>query len=62
MNAPWAMLAELTHGCPLRCPYCSNPTELIARSGELTTEEWERVMAEAAALGVVHVHLSAASH
>lgn len=58
MNAPWAMLAELTHGCPLRCPYCSNPTELVARSRELTTEEWERVMAEAAALGVVHVHLS----
>ncbi|WP_214412688.1 pyrroloquinoline quinone biosynthesis protein PqqE [Sphaerisporangium fuscum] len=56
--APWAMLAELTHACPLRCPYCSNPLELIARSRELATEEWARVMAEAAELGVVHAHLS----
>lgn len=58
MNAPWAMLAELTHGCPLRCPYCSNPTELVARSAELATDEWCRILAEAAALGVVHAHLS----
>ncbi|MEZ0076759.1 pyrroloquinoline quinone biosynthesis protein PqqE [Planotetraspora sp. GP83] len=55
---PWAMLAELTHGCPLHCPYCSNPTELISRSRELATADWERVMAEAAELGVVHAHLS----
>ncbi|MEV4888284.1 pyrroloquinoline quinone biosynthesis protein PqqE [Nonomuraea sp. NPDC055795] len=55
---PWAMLAELTHGCPLRCPYCSNPTELVARAAELETGEWARVFEEAAALGVVHAHLS----
>ncbi|MEV0350945.1 pyrroloquinoline quinone biosynthesis protein PqqE [Nonomuraea sp. NPDC050680] len=58
MSAPWAMLAELTHACPLRCPYCSNPTELAARSSELSTGEWQRVFAESAALGVVHAHLS----
>ncbi|MEV0233447.1 pyrroloquinoline quinone biosynthesis protein PqqE [Nonomuraea sp. NPDC050786] len=58
MNPPWAMLAELTHACPLRCPYCSNPTELAARSGELSTGEWQRIIEEAAALGVVHAHLS----
>ncbi|MEU6715095.1 pyrroloquinoline quinone biosynthesis protein PqqE [Nonomuraea sp. NPDC046802] len=58
MNPPWAMLAELTHACPLRCPYCSNPTELAARSSELGTGEWQRIMEEAAALGVVHAHLS----
>ncbi|MFC7584854.1 pyrroloquinoline quinone biosynthesis protein PqqE [Nonomuraea antimicrobica] len=57
-GAPWAMLAELTHACPLRCPYCSNPTELAARSSELTTAEWRRILQEAAALGVVHCHLS----
>ncbi|MDF5758092.1 pyrroloquinoline quinone biosynthesis protein PqqE [Spongiactinospora sp. TRM90649] len=56
--APWAMLAELTHACPLHCAYCSNPVELIARERELTTAQWERAMAEAAALGVVHAHLS----
>lgn len=58
MNAPLALLAELTHRCPLRCPYCSNPVELTRASGELTTEEWARVFREAAALGCLQVHLS----
>ena len=26
--APIGLLAELTHRCPLRCPYCSNPIDL----------------------------------
>jgi len=52
------MLAELTHRCPLRCPYCSNPLELDRRSSELDTETWKRVFSEAAELGVLHVHLS----
>lgn len=55
---PIGMLAELTHRCPLRCPYCSNPLELEGRSGELSTAEWRRVFAEAAALGVLQLHLS----
>jgi pyrroloquinoline quinone biosynthesis protein E len=58
VNAPLALLAELTHRCPLRCPYCSNPVELTRASAELTTEEWARVFAEAAALGCLQVHLS----
>ncbi|HEY8981645.1 MAG TPA: pyrroloquinoline quinone biosynthesis protein PqqE [Streptomyces sp.] len=57
-SPPWAMLAELTHGCPLRCPYCSNPTELVPRSAELTTAEWLRVFDEAGRLGIAHAHLS----
>ena len=28
--APIGLLAELTHRCPLQCPYCSNPVELTA--------------------------------
>jgi pyrroloquinoline quinone biosynthesis protein E len=52
------MLAELTHACPLHCAYCSNPLALVARTDELGTEEWLRVFAEAAALGVAQVHLS----
>src|SRR3546814_5415632 len=28
IGRPVALLAELTHRCPLRCPYCSNPLEL----------------------------------
>ena len=55
---PMAMLAELTHRCPLKCPYCSNPMELIKRSGELSTQQWVDVFAQAGALGVLHVHLS----
>lgn len=51
------LLAELTYGCPLHCPYCSNP--VATSSGEeLTAGEWERVFQEAAALGVLHVGLS----
>jgi len=55
---PIGMLAELTHRCPLGCPYCSNPLSLDARKQELDTQTWSRVFAEAAALGVLHVHLS----
>ena len=55
---PIGLLAELTHRCPLRCPYCSNPLELDRRSAELDTATWSRVFSEAAALGVLHVHLS----
>lgn len=55
---PMAMLAELTHRCPLACPYCSNPTELTSLEHELSTEEWIDVFAQAAALGVLHLHLS----
>ncbi|WP_406175378.1 pyrroloquinoline quinone biosynthesis protein PqqE [Streptomyces sp. NBC_00996] len=55
---PWALLAELTHGCPLRCAYCSNPVELISRSRELNAEQWADVLRQAADLGVVQTHLS----
>lgn len=55
---PLAMLAELTHRCPLQCPYCSNPVELARRSGELSTEEWSDVFQQAGAMGVLQVHLS----
>ncbi|MFI6306271.1 pyrroloquinoline quinone biosynthesis protein PqqE [Amycolatopsis thailandensis] len=55
---PLGMLAELTHRCPLHCPYCSNPVELIARDGELSTEEWLSVLTQARELGVLQVHMS----
>jgi len=55
---PTGMLAEFTHRCPLRCPYCSNPVELDRRSAELDTETWLRVFSEAARLGVIQTHLS----
>src|SRR4051794_3703501 len=56
--APLGLLAELTHRCPLGCPYCSNPLALEPRENELSAAEWARVFKEAAALGVLQVHLS----
>ncbi|HJM60176.1 MAG TPA: pyrroloquinoline quinone biosynthesis protein PqqE [Alphaproteobacteria bacterium] len=55
---PYAVLMELSHRCPLQCPYCTNPIDLERASGELTTEEWKRVMDEAVDMGVLHVHFS----
>lgn len=55
---PFGLLAELTYRCPLHCPYCSNPTQYPATSSELTTQEWQRVLDEAADLGVFHVLFS----
>ncbi len=55
---PLGLLAELTHRCPLGCPYCSNPIALEGRADELDTASWARVFKEAAALGVLQVHLS----
>ncbi|CUK11097.1 Antilisterial bacteriocin subtilosin biosynthesis protein AlbA [Shimia thalassica] len=56
--APIAMLAELTHRCPLACPYCSNPTDLLAKENELDTDTWLRVFKQAADMGVLQLHLS----
>jgi PqqA peptide cyclase len=58
LSLPLGFLAELTHRCPLGCPYCSNPLELESRDRELDTDTCRRVLSEAAALGVLHVHLS----
>ena len=55
---PLAVLAELTHRCPLQCPYCSNPVTLDPSSKELTTKEWLRVIAELAEIGVLQIHFS----
>lgn len=55
---PLCLLAELTYRCPLKCPYCSNPLELRRYRDEMVTTTWQRVLSEAAALGVVQVHFS----
>ena len=55
---PLALLAELTHRCPLQCPYCSNPLDLERASNELDTEAWRRVIGEVAAMGVLQIHFS----
>jgi len=57
-RAPVGLLAELTHRCPLQCPYCSNPLALERAAGELPTEAWLDVLAQAADLGILQLHLS----
>jgi pyrroloquinoline quinone biosynthesis protein E len=58
LPAPLGLLAELTHRCPLGCPYCSNPLALDAPKDEMDAGTWARVFREAAALGILQVHLS----
>ena len=58
VDRPFGLLAELTYGCPLHCPYCSNPLELEAYRDELSTAEWQRVLTQARELGVLQLHLS----
>lgn len=58
VNPPLAMLAELTHRCPLACPYCSNPEQLTGKDRELSTDEWREIFRQAADLGVLQLHLS----
>lgn len=55
---PLGLLAELTHRCPLACPYCSNPLELESASREMPTSLWTSLLTQAANLGVLQIHLS----
>jgi pyrroloquinoline quinone biosynthesis protein E len=58
VTRPYTLIAELTYRCPLRCPYCSNPTDLDGHRESLSTDDWLRVFREAEALGVMQLHLS----
>src|SRR5260370_12914861 len=55
---PLALIAEVTHRCPLHCVYCSNPLEMQAREKELGTREWIAVFQQARELGVLQLHLT----
>lgn len=57
-GGPTGLLAELTHRCPLQCPYCSNPLELERANAELTAKEWGETFRQAAAAGALQLHLS----
>lgn len=55
---PLALIAEITHRCPLHCVYCSNPLEMAAVSSELRTDEWLDVFQQAGKLGMLHAHFT----
>src|SRR5215469_2791117 len=55
---PLALIAEVTHRCPLHCVYCSNPMRLAGTQSELSTEEWTSVFRQAGKLGMLHAHFT----
>jgi PqqA peptide cyclase len=56
--SPLALIAELTHRCPLHCVYCSNPMQLAEVTSELSTDEWKNIFAQAGKLGMLHAHFT----
>ncbi len=58
MSNPLALIAEITHRCPLHCVYCSNPLQLSATDTELSTAQWISVLQQAGKLGMLHVHFT----
>lgn len=57
-GGPAGLLAELTHRCPLQCPYCSNPLDLERANTELTAAQWGETFRQAASIGALQLHLS----
>jgi pyrroloquinoline quinone biosynthesis protein E len=55
---PLALIAEITHRCPLHCVYCSNPLQMAGTRSELSTGEWQSIFAQAGKLGMLHVHFT----
>ena len=55
---PYALIAELTYRCPLRCLYCSNPLDFASRRDGLETGDWLDVFRQAEELGVLQLNLS----
>jgi PqqA peptide cyclase len=55
---PLALIAEITHRCPLHCVYCSNPLEMASASEELSTKEWRDILEQAGKLGMLHAHFT----
>ena len=58
VSNPLALIAEVTHRCPLHCVYCSNPMQLAETKSELSTEEWTGVFQQSGQLGMLHAHFT----
>jgi pyrroloquinoline quinone biosynthesis protein E len=53
-----AVIAEVTHLCPLHCVYCSNPLEMKSRKEELSTANWLSVFEQAGEMGALQLDLT----
>jgi pyrroloquinoline quinone biosynthesis protein E len=58
VSHPLALIAEVTHRCPLHCVYCSNPMQLAGTQSELSTAEWTSVFQQTGKLGMLHAHFT----
>jgi len=58
VSNPLALIAEVTHRCPLHCVYCSNPMQLAATQSELSTAEWTDIFEQSGKLGMLHAHFT----
>jgi pyrroloquinoline quinone biosynthesis protein E len=58
VSNPLALIAEVTHRCPLHCVYCSNPLQMTSANSELATEDWISVFRQAGKLGMLHAHFT----
>src|ERR1700759_2545199 len=58
LSHPLALIAEVTHRCPLHCVYCSNPLQLAGVASELSTVEWTSVFQQAGKLGMLPAHFT----
>src|SRR5437588_815490 len=58
ISNPLALIAEITHRCPLHCVYCSNPLQMAGAPSELSTSDWQSIFAQAGNLGMLHAHFT----
>ena len=58
VSNPLALIAEITHRCPLHCVYCSNPMQLAGMKEELSTAEWTNIFQQCGKLGLLHAHFT----
>src|SRR5262245_33551768 len=57
-NLPLWLLAEVSYKCPLHCVFCSNPIDYATYNGELSTEDWLRVLRQGRELGATQLGFS----
>jgi len=58
VNLPLWLLAEVSYRCPLHCVYCYNPVDYATYGGELSTEDWLRVLRQGRELGATQLGFS----
>jgi len=58
LSNPLALIAEITHRCPLHCVYCSNPVQLSGTQAELSTDHWADIFQQCGKLGMLHAHFT----